>query len=40
LGSVLATCRQQAISILEYLVKLQKFGETPPSLTNCLSPDT
>jgi predicted nucleic acid-binding Zn-ribbon protein len=40
LGSVLATCRQQAISILEYLVKLQKFGETPPSLTNRLSPDT
>lgn len=40
LGSVLATCRQQAISILEYLVKLQKFGETPPSLTFCLSPAT
>ena len=38
LGSLLATCRQQAIPILEYLVKLQKFGETPPSLTNCITP--
>jgi transposase len=38
LGSVLATCRQQAIPILEYLIKLQKFGETPPSLTNFLAP--
>lgn len=37
LGSVLATCRQQAVPILEYLIQLQKFGETPPSLTNCLS---
>ena len=37
LGSVLATCRQQAVPILEYLIKLQKFGESPPSLTNCLS---
>jgi transposase len=40
LGSILATCRQQAIPILEYLIKLQKFGETPPSLTNCLLPAT
>jgi uncharacterized protein with PIN domain len=40
LGSILATCRQQAVPILEYLVKLQKFGETPPSLTNCPSPAT
>ena len=38
LGSVLATCRQQAVPILEYLIRLQKFGETPPSLTYCLSP--
>lgn len=37
LGSVLATCRQQAVPILEYLTKLQKFGETPPSLTDCIS---
>ena len=40
LGSVLATCRQQAVPILEYLVKLQKFGEMPPSLTCCLLPAT
>ena len=38
LGSILATCRQQAIPILEYLIKLQIFGETPPSLTNSLAP--
>ena len=40
LGSILATCRQQAVPVLEYLIKLQKFGETPPSLTGCPSPDT
>jgi len=40
LGSILATCRQQAVPILEYLIKLQKFGESPPSLTNCLLPAT
>jgi len=40
LGSVLATCRQQAVPILEYLIKLQRFGEAPPSLTHCLSPTT
>jgi transposase len=33
LGSILATCRQQSVPILDYLVKLQKFGESPPSLT-------
>jgi len=38
LGSLLVTCRQQAVPILEYLIKLQKFGETPPPLTNCLAP--
>jgi hypothetical protein len=38
LGSLLATCRQQAVPILEYLIRLQKFGETPPSLTDCLVP--
>jgi transposase len=38
LGSILATCRQQAIPFLEYLIKLQKFGETPPSLTISLAP--
>jgi transposase len=31
LASVLATCRKQAINILDYLVKLQQFGATPPS---------
>jgi hypothetical protein len=40
LGSILATCRQQAIPILNYLVQLQRFGETPPTLTGCLSPPT
>ena len=38
LGSILATCRQQAVPILEYLIKLQKFGETPPSLSHSLAP--
>jgi len=32
LSSVLATCRQRAIPILDYLIKLQRFGETPPAL--------
>jgi len=32
LSSVLATCRQRAIPILDYLVKLQQLRETPPSL--------
>lgn len=40
LSSILATCRQQAVPILDYLIQLQRFGETPPSLTNCLSPPT
>ena len=38
LGSILTPGRQPAIPILEYLVKLQRFGERPPSLTHCLSP--
>jgi hypothetical protein len=33
LASVLATCRQQAVSILDYLIALQQFGATPPALT-------
>jgi transposase len=33
LGSILATCRQQSVPVLDYLVKLQKCGESPPSLT-------
>jgi transposase len=32
LSSVLATCHQHSIPILDYLVKLQRFGETPPCL--------
>ena len=32
LASVLATCRQHSIPILDYLVSLQRYGETPPSL--------
>lgn len=32
LASVLATCRQQAVSILDYLIQLQQFGATPPEL--------
>jgi transposase len=32
LTSVLVTCRQHSIPILDYMVSLQQFGETPPSL--------
>jgi hypothetical protein len=32
LTSVLVTCRQHSIPILDYMVSLQRFGETPPSL--------
>ena len=32
LGSVLATCHQQAIPILDYLVKLQQYGGKSPAL--------
>jgi len=34
LGSILATCRQQAIPILDYLVKLQHYGGSPPALAS------
>lgn len=34
LSSVLVTCRQQSIPIVDYLVKLQQFGHTPPSLVS------
>jgi hypothetical protein len=30
--SVLATCRQRGMKILDYLIALQQFGATPPSL--------
>jgi transposase len=32
LSSVLVTCHQQSIPVLDYLVQLQQFGTTPPSL--------
>ena len=34
LASVLVTCRQHAIPILDYLVQLQQYGGTPVSLVN------
>jgi transposase len=33
LTTVMVTCRQHSIPILDYMVSLQPFGETPPSLT-------
>jgi transposase len=32
LMSVLATCRQRGMKILDYLIQLQQYGTTPPSL--------
>jgi transposase len=32
LMSVLATCRQRGMKILDYLIKLQQYGTTPPAL--------
>jgi transposase len=32
LTSVMVTCRQHSVPILNYMVSLQRFGETPPSL--------
>lgn len=32
LSSVLVTCRQHSVPILEYLVQLQRFGASPPPL--------
>jgi hypothetical protein len=34
LSSVLVTCRQHAIPILDYMVKLQQFGGEPPPLVS------
>ena len=34
LSSVLVTCRQHSIPILDYLVELQRFGGNPPSLAS------
>jgi hypothetical protein len=33
LASVLAPARQHSIPILDYMVRLQRYGETPPALT-------
>lgn len=38
LSSILATCRQNAIPVLEYLIKLQRYGEQAPDLTSAPSP--
>lgn len=32
LASILVTCRQHSVPILDYMVSLQRFGETPPPL--------
>jgi transposase len=40
LSSVLVTCRQRSIPILDYLVKLQRFGDTPPPLVSPISAPT
>lgn len=32
LSSVLVTCRQQSVPIVDYLIQLQQFGTDPPSL--------
>ena len=32
LSSVLVTCRQQSVPIVDYLIQLQQFGDDPPSL--------
>jgi hypothetical protein len=40
LSSVLVTCRQHSVPILDYLVKLQQFGETPPPLVAPISAPT
>lgn len=34
LASVLVTCRQRSIPILDYLVKIQRLGERPPPLVS------
>jgi hypothetical protein len=36
LSSVLVTCRQHSIPILDYLVQLQRFGGNPPPLVSAL----
>jgi hypothetical protein len=36
LSSVLVTCRQHSIPILDYLVELQRFGGNPPPLVSAI----
>jgi transposase len=36
LSSVLVTCRQHSIPILDYLVELQRFGGNPPTLVSAI----
>ena len=36
LSSVLVTCRQHSIPILDYLVQLQRFGGNPPPLVSAI----
>lgn len=36
LASVLVTCRQRSIPILDYLVKMQRLGERPPPLVSAI----
>lgn len=40
LSSILATCRQHSIPIPDYLVKLQRFGDTPPPLASLATAPT
>ena len=40
LSSVLVTCRQRSIPILDYLVSLQRFGDSPPPLVPPISAPT
>lgn len=37
LSSVLVTCRQHSVPILDYLAQLQRFGEAPPPLVATVS---
>jgi transposase len=37
LTSVMITCRQHSVPILDYMVSLQRFGETPPPLVAALA---
>jgi len=36
LSSILVTCRQHSVPILDYLVQLQRYGERPPPLVSAM----